>query len=149
MKVHVEAARRAIWLEVRSFGLHQGDWGFDQLPKHCALLPEVRELQDAVCRAVGERERPATQLLLRLPDRDDPWSRVQYEPHVDRTPEGGLYRRVVGVSLTPAPGGTARVGDAILGRVEGWVYDWAGDAEHCGILNFTSSPRLTAYWRFK
>lgn len=148
MIVEVAAARRALWLQVRQLGLRHGQWGYDQLPLNCPWLPEVLALRDAVCEELGEKERPDTQLLLRLPDVDDDWSRVQYEPHVDKTPQGGLYRRVAGVSLTDAPGGTARAGEETLGYFAGQVYGWAGDVEHCGILNLTDSPRLTAYWRW-
>jgi hypothetical protein len=146
-------AAREIWLRVRAEGLGKGPWGYTQLPAGCESLPAVQRLTRRVCHVFG---RPAgtaepVQLLLRLPDEDTDWAAVQYEPHVDRTPEGGLYERVVGCCLTDAPGGTAvlpgRAGT--VGFHAGEVFTWAGDVLHHGLLNRGRALRLTAYWRFR
>lgn len=143
-------AARAIWLFVRENGLEKDEWGFSKLPDKASNLPEILALRSKICSYVGEDRYSAskTQLLLRLPDFDNQKSRIQYEPHVDKTPRGYLYRRVVGCCLTTAPYGTVIVEGKTLGFRKGEIFGWAGDVIHQGVLNLDDAPRLTAYWRF-
>lgn len=145
------AATGALWLAVRRDGLRRNEWGWTVFPEGCETLPEVVSLTLAVCRNVCEPPEAAdpVQLLLRLPDEDTKHAAIQYEPHVDKTPEGELYRHVYGCCLTDAPSGTAIVNGNILGFRAGAVYGWPGYVEHRGVPNFGYIPRITAYWRFR
>lgn len=145
-------AARAVWLQVRRDGLGRGEWGFDQLPPACVDLEAVSTLRALVVRRHGPRRHAGvdpTQLLLRLPDEQNEHAAVQYTPHVDRTPDGDQYAHVVGVTLTPAPDGTAVAAGLRLGFHIGEVFGWSGDVEHHGLINHGHAPRLTAYWRFR
>lgn len=150
LSAYARDAARAIWLVVRAEGLTSGHWGYDQLPAACANLPQVEALTVIVSAIVGEdpAEAEPVQLLLRLPDPQTDHARIQYEPHIDRTPSGDLYRRVMGCCLSDAPGGTVDVRGETIGYRQGEVFGWAGEVTHCGRLNVTDTPRLTAYWRW-
>jgi len=152
------AAAREVWRHVRREGLARDGWGHSVIPaplsdRAASALGVVR---DAALRALPsglegpEPEEP--QVLLRLPDLDEPWSAVQYQPHVDRTPGGDVYRLVIGVCLSEAVGGTVRLRDdggwsEAVASAPGDVVWWRGGLEHQGRSNCSSTPRMTVYWR--
>ncbi len=142
------AAIRAVWLQVRRVGLEEESWGWTRVPD-AGFLPEMLALGERVKFVFGDGEWEPPHVLLRWSDStDDPRSEVQYEPHVDRTPDGGLYYLVVGVALTDAQRAIEVDGDVLALRL-GDAVAWSGDTIHRGILNTTHEPRVAVYFRAK
>lgn len=140
------AALRDVWLAVRRSGLAAGRWGYTEGAEDLTVLPAVLDLGRYVQGRFGAGDWTEAQVLLRFPDPEDRWHAVQHEEHVDRTPAGGLYERVVGVALTDAPEAVVVDGTPV-GVQAGDAVTWLGDVPHHGVLNRGSSPRVVIYWR--
>lgn len=161
-----KAALRLLTLSIRRHGLtaeQVASWQGDTFFPHLRWEPQIwATLPPSAAELLGWQEGDEwaePQLLLRLPDEDEPWP---VQPHVDdppswATPQG--YRGIVGVALTTAgpedgticvwPGSHAgRVEEPVLVPLK------AGDAllmhprlGHAGTLNLGAGIRAAIYFR--
>lgn len=162
----VQAALRLLMLTVRREGLTREQvlaWQPGTFFPHLRWEPAVWDvLPDGAAELLGWQpgdDWAEPQLLVRLPDEDEPWPVV---PHVDTPPDWagpGSYLGIVGVALTDA------------GEQDGTVCVWpgshrgelsepvmvplsAGDAlvmhpllQHAGTLNLGATLRTAVYFR--
>ena len=163
----VDAALRMIFLAFRRYGVSSEEiasWQTATFFPHLRWEPEVwgvlpPQAAEVMGWAEGD-EWAEPQLLVRLPDEDEPWPLA---PHVDQPPPwagGRTYKGIVGVALTAAGArdGTPHVwpgshrgerrGDPVPVPLE------AGDAivmhpalEHSGSLNLGPTIRCAIYFR--
>lgn len=147
-----DAALRRIFLELRHHGLttdevweYQATTWYPWLREEPAVVATRPPWPDVVW--------AEPQIVVQLPDEDQPW---EQRTHVDQEPpyaEGLVYGHIVGVALTDqwARDGCLRVLD---GGVLHPVELSAGDAAimrhplpHCTALNLGPAPRVSIYWR--